>query len=264
MSPTTAKLQSQIVPHWLQVGSYSVSRGMHGETFDRVIGSLEDPRNRDYANRLHLLRSNETAIPWYASYFLSRELSGVLPSNYQVFGLLPRRSIILNLNLDQYATSLLPFHVVLEPHGHVPVGLRKVFTLKDLSEYVEFEVPLPWDDAALLIRPEPASINRREEYQYLVEQWKHIRFVLIIGYSFSRFGQTIDDIETFRFITEMARHYRTDVALIDPNPDETLEILQTAIRRRVTVGKYFWNHLSKALIFYILRFGTSRIAKDAI
>lgn len=242
ITPTTDQMKDQILDYWIELGGYPVVTEDRSHTFKRVMGdlnSIPNERQRLYAELL-----NNSSVEWLLSFFLANDVKFTF--NYGIFNLFPYRSTFLDFNLDSYSEILRKNHIVLKPHGKIPLYFK--YMKVDLKEILEFpDLKIPWNEETVLICPEYENLLRNKEFDYLINNWSLFNYIIIIGYSFARNNNDIDDYYTFRFITEMIRYKNKKIILIDPFPDHLLALLEKEIKLNIIILRIKWDIFSRVL-----------------
>lgn len=170
--------------------------------------------------------------------------SNACPDNYKVFGLFPP-GVVWNYNLDGLAERWCRHrHRVLSVHGSIPPpfggdsGLEFVQAAQD---YDLSAVP----SAELLLERERLDISLRLPW-YL----GHCDFVILIGYTFGRNGDTLDDVRSFEHLTALLIRESRPTLVVDPFQAEfTSNMLADQIKsNRVYEMPIFWNIFASALM----------------
>jgi len=219
---------------------------------------------------------------------------------YLVFSLFPT-SVIFNLNIDGLAKKYCGRkHEVLNAHGNIPLGVHsEQFNLLIKDHYIG-DMPteaakkivynvlqsLSWDlfidnigkhtssifdimlslselsEIPFLPQREDHTITKRIAYRRAEISFPKMSHCIVIGYSFGRQANSIDDIWTFDFLTKMLRKYPKPVIIIDPKPENIAGIIQDAIKQKsVYPISAYWDLLARAIIesngYYGLKTGAA-------
>lgn len=258
----TRELKSSIINRHLEFGSYEVMPITPDDVSLRIIG---DPRSfRDPFEAFLLRRLYPSAVHAMILRDLAPQAITTPAYQYQIFSWISYPSVIFNMNVDGLAARYCKRHIVLDPHGTTPVHILRSEVwetlIDDILEF-GFDVPsLPGE--VFLPKPETLDITRRGSYREALTYFPAAQFLLLIGYSFGRFKDSIDDSETFSFFTELLQRYPKPVFVVDPNPERIAAAIQETIRQKtVYTIPVYWNDLAKAIIEVAYKFGCYDITK---
>jgi hypothetical protein len=167
--------------------------------------------------------------------------------NYRVFRLF-YPSLILNYNLDGVARDLCgDRHQFLTPHGTIARGFRPVGAAKVLADVRWSSWPQLIDDVLMCI-PEAAGDEPAIKGAWIEAAKSKPDFIAIIGYSFGRDGNSLDDHLSFEYFHDVFEGFAGNVYVIDPAPDFLSGLIADAIKsRRVCAMRALWNVLAHAV-----------------
>lgn len=250
--PRTQLLYDHIITIWKDFGFYPVEPSPSDAVKERIIG---DRNSKDPLWDV-LPPSGVHAI---ALQKLALKGPKTVPSEYSVFALASKPSIIFSMNIDGLAKRYCSGHIILEPHGQVPREIvSNPFWNDDVIDgCLEFGTPVPKiPGKPLLPQSELKDITNRSEYIQAIKLFPEAHYLVIIGYSFGKFRNSIDDSETFEYFRELLRRYPKPVIVIDPYPHPIAAMIQEAIRQKeVYQIPAYWNHLSHAIVEIALSHG---------
>jgi hypothetical protein len=260
--PMTRELKSAIITRQLEFGSYEAMPVAPDDVSLRILGdtrSLHDPFEAFLLRRLYPSAVHAIALKALAPQAITNPAY-----QYQIFSWVPYPSVIFNMNVDGLAARYCRRHIVLDPHGTTPVHILRTDlweTLIDIILEFGFDVPaLPGE--VYLPKPETLDITKRGSYREALSYFPAAQFLLLIGYSFGRYKDSIDDSETFNFFTELLKRYPKPVLVVDPNPDITAAAIQETIRQKTVYAiPVYWNYLTKAIIEVAYKFGCYDIGR---
>ena len=257
--PRTCEMKDTVINRYLEYGSYPVTPANPDDVSRRIIG---DPRS---------LEPRYKPVPLshiYPSLVQAIVLKELVPKwtthahQYQIFSLVSKPSIVFNMNVDGLAERHCYGHIVLTPHGTVPahiiVGEPWNMTIDSICEY-GFDVPaLPGE--AFLPKPETTDITRRSAYQEAPAYFQFAPYLILVGYSFGRYNDSIDDSQTFSLLTDLLKTYPKPVLVIDPNPGRTAAMIQDSIRQReVYTLSMRWDYLTRAILEVSCKLGCANL-----
>ena len=166
------------------------------------------------------------------------------PPSYLVFRLFPP-SLILNYNHDRLAERFCGArHRVIAVHGSIGPEFRS----KEFAAFIE--TLREFDSASIEI---PGLIFVERENEGLIERLPlslaDIDVVVLVGYSFSRTGCTLQDWVTFEHLVALLRREPRPVIVVDPSRSDAAEAIEAATQsNRVYWAPVRWDAFSKALI----------------
>jgi hypothetical protein len=165
------------------------------------------------------------------------------PSNYSVFRLFPP-SVIWNYNLDGLAERFCrDRHRVLNAHGTVPFPFGSKVGLEFVRAAQDYDLPARPTGELLL---EPERLNTQ-----LALPW-HLGscdFVVLIGYTFGRNGDTLDDTRSFEHLSTLLARTPRPTVVAEPFPEFTANMLADRIKSNcIYEAPIFWNVFASALI----------------
>jgi hypothetical protein len=250
--PTTARLKESVIGRFVNCGVCGVSPTDGHPVVQRVIQNLSSPG----VDHLYWRESPLTHIPiGYVESEVARLLAPKPPRNpvpeYALLALAHSPATFFVMNLDGLAfRHLSSQHLVLEPHGRIPSDVVNSPEWADLvtsalydgaSAYTEWPFLLP--------QPEPSHITGEQAYDRAIAVFGAGEDLVVLGYSFGKFGDRIDDGETFAFTAELARWYRKRLFVIDPHPGEILQRIQDSARLScVDYLPVYWDALAAAIL----------------
>ena len=249
--PFTPEFSSQIKDRFLKHGSYDVVSLPRDEIGERIVGPLN---NAPYSIQDELLNS----IP--SAFITASILKQMVPAslgychNYEILNYGSTPKFIFNMNTDGVAKKICKCHYVLEPHGSIPYDLihstKYNQHLEDLLLYTKlrtYRIP-----SLLLPQPEPKNITVRKEYLITERLFPDISCFVVIGYSFGKFKDSLDDIETFDYFRYLLRKFPKPIVVIAPHPETTSSLIQDATHITDSYSiPVFWDCLSRAIICVI-------------
>ncbi len=246
--PTTPELRERIKKAYWSVGSFPVSPVEPTPLMRRVIGSFQGPPWDIAEAVLSSIR------PWTLEALVQQALhlptGSPIPPQYSVFGVVPSPAFIFNYNVDGLATTYCGSrHAVLTPHGTIDRTLLGHPDFKEFLQYLaDLEVPIPFRSRPLLPQPEPHEITNSFFYRAAFDLLPRCHSVVLIGYSFGRFGQTHDDSESLEFFAELLARNPKPIFVIDPAPGAVVEALGSrAGNCRITPVRALWERLAGAI-----------------
>ncbi len=236
--------------------------------YDRVIGGIRDPRVDDGENPLSHDNMAEMFLPTIRPQVLDMlvrmelvpPLERIVPSQYAALNA-AASGTIFSFNLDGLAEAYCGRrHLVLEPHGRVERELFESETFAEIwMDLASLDLGVPDWTEKILLRPEPDRLLESEVYQDAIGRIAAAKFLVFVGYSFSRYGSGRDDEASLYFLTDQLRRRPKPVFVVDPFPDEVSAMLCDATRRNVvTAVTAKWDVLSAAIEAGIHANGHSR------
>ena len=113
---------------------------------------------------------------------------------------------------------------------------------------MSFDLGVPDWTEKILLRPEPNRLLESEVYQEAIERIAASKYLVFVGYSFSRYGSGRDDEASLYFFADQLRRRPKSVFVVDPFPDEVSAMLCEGARRNlVTAVHAKWDVLSAAI-----------------
>ena len=177
--------------------------------------------------------------------------------NYQVFNFAVKPLTIFNMNTDGLARQYCRGHCVIEPHGSVPSNFINLFGpgLDGIyKSQLMFSRPKGlFTEGTLLPQREPIGISSKFEYKMAEYYFRYATYFVVIGYSFGRDGEVLDDHETFNFFKPLLRRRpKMPIILIDTNGEETAARIHeaTKLNENIRIINAKWNVLSEAIICF--------------
>jgi hypothetical protein len=259
--PFTRDFRHTIEKDFLNHGGFSANTISRDQVGNRILGDFKTEPSSikdEIMNR----------VP--QEYIRAKTIQEMVPKkiekhshNYRIFNCSTTNPLILfNMNTDGVAKRICKGHCILEPHGFIPYQLvNSDFYNQHLSDLLFY----PWlrtfiIPELLLPQSEPKGITNRTEYLKAERWFQYATCFVIIGYSFGKYKDSIDDLETFEFFRYLLRKHPKPVIIIDPNPKWVAAIIQdsTLLREVITIP-VLWNHLSSALMEIALRNHCSNI-----
>lgn len=198
-----------------------------GPELIRLYGGYNS-RSTRYPYVAHLGRGQLRSMMW-EGLLVSRPPR--IGNPYRVFNLINSDSCLFNFNVDGVAEQTCFRHRVLSPHGSLlrlqPImGLIAAVTKANLEFGLNSRVLEGIDVGLTLSTPESSDItSKRSEYHQAIKLFPKYRSVIIIGFSFGKVENSIDDSETLSFLTEMLRRYPKDVFVVDIAPEHTAGLI---------------------------------------
>jgi hypothetical protein len=246
--PMTSQLRQGIIGRYLGFGSFPAEIQQHDHVFDRIVGGLHEVT--EPIKYEMLLRLNSSAVYAIAAQALT---PAGLPSSipqYELFQLVRKPATLFCLNVDGLLARFSDGHVLLEPHGRLPVKVMRSPEWDDLIDaLLMYGLDCPRIPGLLLPQPEPRTITSGEAYRRAIELFAGAKFVVLIGYSFGLFGKSFDDFETLHFLCDLLKFYRNNVVIVDPWPNCIAGSIDEATNRRpAAVLRVCWNHMARALL----------------
>ena len=164
------------------------------------------------------------------------------PDNYRVFGLF-RPTTILNYNLDGLAERWCGArHQVVSMHGVIPAwwgAAEASGALKAAQDYDLASLPAP----EILLEPE------RLEHLPPLPRFDVFDVVVIVGYTFARYGDSLDDALSLNLLCAKLLATPRPVVILDPYPSRTAEMVaELAKNRHVYEAPLYWNVLAGAML----------------
>ena len=156
------------------------------------------------------------------------------------------------MNIDSVARYFVSAwgHRLLEPHGAVQADVVRSDGWAELIEDA-FIYEIDWQPFpdVLLPQPEPVTITQGLSYQAAIKLFPLSRIMTIIGYSFGAFNGSYDDWETFNFLRDLLRYHPQELLVIDPEPGEVMENVQSAGNLNHPLSlPVNWNCLAEAMM----------------
>lgn len=248
--PMTCELKKTIIKDYDNHGIYSLETSIPDSVFRRVIGNPNDYDDKKWVWRLE--RFVPSAV--YAM-VLERLVRSRLPINlsqYDIFNFAQKPSTIFNMNVDGLAKRYCSGHNVLEPHGRIPFDIVKSPLWKEfIDDLIVFGGDVFKIPGVLLLQPEQREITAHRAYKKAISIFPVARYIVLIGYSFGMFHNTIDDSETFEFFRELLRRCPKQVLVVGLHPevDDIVGNIQEAAKLKTIYSiPVYWNHLSQAII----------------
>jgi hypothetical protein len=246
--PTTRQLGIGVVQPFIEFGLYPAISAMPDDVFLRVLNNIE--KSIDPFHAILLKHIPIPAVHAITLQQLAPTESDKPIYQYLTFNLCCKPSVLFNLNVDGLAKRYCIGHIVLDPHGTVPSIVRTDvwgIVIEGTLGY-DLQVP-PIPGNVHLPKRESNDITARAAYQRASIYFPLARCLVLIGYSFGKFGNSIDDSETFAFLCELLRRYPKPVIVIGLDPEEIAAAIQEAAHLRPVYSiSAFWNHLSQAMV----------------
>ena len=245
--PMTSQLRSSIVERYLSFGSFPLEIQDHDYVFQRIVG---DPAITDAPNEYSMLmRLNSPAVHAMVAQELTPACFSRSIPQYEIFRSVKKPGTFFSLNVDGLLAQYCRGHVLLEPHGRIPVKVvRSPMWDEIIDALLMYGFKSPTIPGLLLPQPEPRTITSGDAYRKAIRLMPSAKFVVLIGYSFGLFQDLIDDFETFEFICELMKFYHKDIIVVDPRPDFISNSIEVATNCRPPTGlKVRWNHLARAI-----------------
>ncbi len=182
------------------------------------------------------------------------QLPGVC-NPYQVFNKVHPDGCILSFNVDGIAERSVQTIPVLAPHGSLlsihgsAEGLRQL-TRDSLRYGVDLSGMKGGFAGLTLSVPESLTITSfQPEYAELEPRFDQCESVIIVGYSFGRVGNDIDDRETLRYLASLLNRRQKPVYVVDIAPEHTAGMIdQWCPGVRVVPVKASWRPLTMAIL----------------
>lgn len=224
--PVTQQMRRLIEDEYHNIGSYPTSPAPYSPLFERVVGHISQDENDIHTTLLRHMTLG--TLDLLAQRALWTPYQAVVPPQYSVFDVLGSPSTLFNFNLDGLARVYCSHrHIVLEPHGSID---RTWFEHVDYREFLEatamYEVVIPHLSPKLLPSPEPVGITDGPSYAIARKLFPLAPAVVIVGYSFGRRHDTIDDAQSFKYITDLLKAQPRPTFVVSPTPDELVETLR--------------------------------------
>jgi hypothetical protein len=97
--------------------------------------------------------------------------------------------------------------------------------------------------------PEPSTITSTPPYLKARRWLRQAPAAILIGYSFGKQTNGLDDAESFEWVTEHLRATNCPVLVVDPKPFELVAALEERIRaRRVLPVPVYWDAFATAAL----------------
>jgi hypothetical protein len=255
--PTTAELRHIVKARYSSVGSFPASKAPRSEMYNRVVGGIREPRVDDGEDPFSHDNMAEMVLPTIRPQVLDMlvrmelvpPVERIVPSQYAAFNA-AASGTIFSFNLDGLAEAYCGRrHIVLEPHGRVERELFESDAFAEMwMDLASLDLGVPDCTEKILLRPEPDRLLESEVYQDAIERIAAAKFVVFVGYSFSRYGPGRDDEASLYFLADQLRRRPKPVFVVDPFPDEVSAMLCDGTRRNlVTAVHAKWNVLSAAI-----------------
>ena len=250
--PTTAQMRSAVERDYHAFGMYPTKLSHVSALHDRIIGRASpDFENFEPAIREMFLQTiRPPALDFLVQKTLYLPLEAIVPPQYAIFDAVGAPATLFSFNLDGLATRFCRHkHIVLEPHGRVDHLWFEDNPNAWLTATLAFDVKLPYVTPKLLPSPEPAHITRTYAYQRARCLLPLSPAVVIVGYSFGRTSNGMDDSESWRFFVRELKALRCPVFVVSPTPSELVGMLREAMSIKSVFGvPLFWETFSTCLI----------------
>jgi len=188
--PLTNEIRDKVIPDFLSRGSYSPDIHDHDETYKRIIGEnrkYDDPLIEEIVGKMPPAFLQAATV----THLVPLAVRAV-PSQYAIFSFACSPSTFFSMNLDGLARRFCTGHVVLEPHGTIPISLVRSEAWQEIRNgSVDYDIDLPDFGDALLPQSEPRNITSRTAYDRAIKLFPLARYLVMIGYSFGKFKNSI-------------------------------------------------------------------------
>jgi hypothetical protein len=258
--PLTNEIGDKIICDFINRGSYSIDFRAYDKTYKRIIGEdrkYDDLLIEEIVGKMPLAFL-QTATVTYLTPLALRET----PSQYTIFSFARSPSTFFSMNVDGLARRFCIGHIVLEPHGRIPISLvRREDWQLIMDGIVDYNIDFPKFHGVLLPQPEPRNITSRVAYDRAIKLFPLAHYLVIIGYSFGKFKNSIDDYETFEFFRDLLKYHPKPVIIIDPQPEKIVGLVQESINRKDVYSiPAYWNALTRAVFETACRFKCRNVA----
>lgn len=243
--PVAGQIGSELSSLYLGIGSYPAEPSGPSMLRSRIF--CFDGKIDDIFEYALLQNAPEASLLALMQKLLLYNRKDSVPSQYRLLRYVGRPSTILNFNLDGLATEYLrDVHRVIEAHGHVDFEwiLNPMF-----DDLVEWGMDPPPLTPKHLWGPEPTWITSKTAY---IDAWPRLRSasaVVVIGYSFGCSGRSLDDSESFEWISAGLDRSLCPIFIVDPNPEPVAGALSSRISdARITMVRAKWGDLANCLM----------------
>lgn len=252
--PMTRELKSIIVKKYLDFGFYPITQTIPDDLTTRIIGNPDDYDDPFTAELLK--RFFPSAVKAMTLKELTPKNLNVNLPQYKIFTFASKPSTIFNMNTDGIARLFSSGHILLEPHGRIPVDIINSKAWDGLTKAIlEFGFDCPKIDGFLLPQPEPKYITLRKEYIRALRLFPLSKYLIIVGYSFGISENSIDDYETFEFFRALLRRNPKNVLIINPAPECVAGAIQEETNlKTIYPFSVYWDILCKALIIILYEY----------
>ncbi len=247
--PPGRSVATRVADLFIGGGAFSTTIPDSDERGRRILSQAKlSPRESLEINKENQNELIERMSSYCVQFSLYNQLSaprflGVKPASYLALNYFPH-STIIDYNLDGLSTDICgKKHNVIAPHGIIPkhFGSPSVRDFLRMTQHMHFDAV---DFGHILIEKEPITVLNR-----LSIDLKNSQFVAIIGYTFGRDGNSLDDIHSFRVICEALRRDPMPVFVLEPYPDILVDHLRSELKTDKIFGvSLFWNCLAISIL----------------
>ena len=226
--PLTHQMRGSIESDYNNIGVYPVTASPAAQSplFERVVGHIS--QDETDIRTILLGRIPSGTLDLLTQRALCPSIQKDVPSQYAVFNVLGSPSTLFNFNLDGLAYKYCRYrHIVVEPHGRIDDGWLKAANWRELLEVTAiYEIKIPSLNWKLLPSPEPLGITRGSSYAIARNLLSLAPAVVIIGYSFGRWKDTLDDAQSFDYIVVLLKIQPRNIFVVSTTPDALVENLR--------------------------------------
>jgi hypothetical protein len=173
------------------------------------------------------------------------------PEQYYVFNIAKYRSVIFNFNVDGLANKFCNRHIVLNPHGILNSEIMHSDEWNELIEFcLTYHLEPPIIQNVLLPQKEPLGITSNNAYNIASKYYPYTEYVVIIGYSFGKNNNNLDDWESYLYFIELLKDDQKPIVVISPyGADELVYMLsEDLLRNNIYAISAYWNYLASAML----------------
>jgi len=247
--PLTNEQGEKIVNRHLENGVFSVSEIEIDPIAKRLVGNA-------YYSDDQLRQELIKRIPGGAVKAISYQLMAAKhnispPEQYCVFNIAKYKSVIFNFNVDGLANKYCNCHVVLNPHGVLNAEVMHGEEWNELIEFcLTYHLEPPIMHNVLLPQKEPLGITNNQAYNIAGKYYPYTEYVVLIGYSFGKNKNDLDDWESYLYFVELFKKYQKPIVVISPyGADELVYMLsEDLLRNNIYAISAYWNYLASAML----------------
>lgn len=247
--PFTNEQGEKIVNRHLENGVFSDTEIIIDPIAKRLMGNAY---YSDDQLRQELIKRIPSGAVKATSYQLMAAKNNILPpEQYNVFNIAKYKSVIFNFNVDGLANKFCNRHIVLNPHG---VLNSEIMHGNEWDEIIEtcltyhLEPPIIHD--VLLPQKEPLGITNNNAYNIASKCYPYTEYVVIIGYSFGKNKNNLDDWESYLYFVELFKSNQKPIVVISlDGADELVYMLsEDLLRKNIYAISAYWNYLASAML----------------
>lgn len=242
------KIQSDII----EGGVYPISTNNNSSELRKLL-LIHTSEFEESENMNLWLYSNTSTNEEFENLYLKNILPKIpqICPEYEIFNQCTSKCIIFDFNHDCLSEMFIKNKLVkiYYPHNKLPSHAHHfLHSLTEIQKGYNLNLFNAWS-----IHPplqENKEILNTEPYLYLRNNFSQFKNINLIGYSFCDNGEILQDIYTFKLITDLAREHKKVINIINPAPYRLEQLIAQATDNKVIVNsiELKWDLTSRAIL----------------